>query len=341
MSDGIILGVKKWLHVTFTVNTDRTTAIYRDGVVVKTAKINHTANLLPNYGSCFIGKSQSDNISNIDAYIDDLWMFNRSLSSNEIQIVMSNSISATSLSSTKTTTASVFSTSQFKSNFSTLSTMETSISSSTNDKLMLVLSNMKLINHWNFDNNYLDLKSRAPLLIKNTSFVKDRFGNEKSAIAFNFGQMRIPVFFFRESFSILVWIFITQIDAFEQRLIHCDDQSKTNTFALTLQSGNNKNSYFSINNDIIFSKNRLPIKTWIQVGATLDSNQTVNMWYNGVSVSGEGKFKNVTKNLTWADCYIGYTSNNVPNLNLYLDDMMLFASDFTPSDINDIPTETS
>ena len=259
--------------------------------------------------------------------------------------IQPSSVFTLTFTSTITTIASINSTSLILTSTPLTSTTSSSPTSTTttlnlNDKLMVLLSNMRLINHWNFDNNNLDLKSGAPLLIQNTLFVNDRFGNEKSAIAFTFGQMRIPGFYFRDGFSVLAWIYITQVDAIEQSLLYCEDQNKTNKLTLRLQSGNNKNSYFSINSNTASgyagSQYKLPIKKWIHVGATLDSNQVANIWQNGTSVSGDITFKKFPKNLTWTDCYIGYSSINAPNLNLYLDDLMLFGAGLAESEINTI-----
>ena len=446
----------KWQHVAFTLNRGKI-VIYTDGVPVASGTTNIKPNVISNYGACFIGKSQWSNL-NINAYIDDLWMFNRGLSSEEVQIVMNSStstwtteiktstnpktssqtttiissstISASSaihakyssttskeksssysslnnLSTTSFLTSStVKSTQQVSSSeittcstqtifqiettpilkttpisknqkinstkmilkndllsknltsfsmkitslfpnriinttlktrsaitISQISTILTTTTLNPNDKMMVALSEMKLINHWNFDNNYLDLKSGKPLLIKNTSFIKDRFLKEKSAIAFNFGQMRIPGFYFRGSFSVLVWIYVSSVDAIEQRLLYCLDQNKMNNLILTLQAGNKKYSYFSINDQKLQASEKLPTRTWVQVGATLDSNRLVNIWYNGKSVRS-ATFKSFPQNLTWTECYVGYNSDNADNFNLFLDDLMLFSNGLSEDQVN-------
>ena len=469
----------KWQHVAFTFNSGKI-VIYTDGVPVASGKTNVKPNVNSNYGTCSIGKSLWNN-PNINAYIDDLWMFNRALSDDEVQIVMNNSVSiwktttssqkmtststkctSTQANTTKNTTTSikttsiqttryttnnnttitttitsstafkdytaknstgfsVFASSNKMSSFSqityfssgskltsvmltkstpspptssayssnkansttnspqttrlisiinvkttittttttftfsltetitqtttseSISLIETSTTSTTtttslitttmseNDKLYVALSYMRLINHWDFDNNYLDLKSGAPLLITNAIFTKDRFKKEKSAVEFAFGQMRIPGFYFRGSFSVLAWVYISNVDATEQRLLYCQEPSVSLKF--TLQTGNDKYSYFSINDQNLKASQKLPTKTWIQVGVTLDDNRRVNIWYNGTSVSS-AVFESFPQNLTWTDCFVGYNSNNADNFNLYLDDLMFFSNGLSSDDIN-------
>ena len=195
---------------------------------------------------------------------------------------------------------------------------------------------MTLINHWSFDNNYLDLKSGSPLSIKNTSFTKDRFGQENFAVLFSFGRIRIPGFFFRGTFSVLAWIYIVNVDASEQRLLYCLGQNKTDSLLFTLQSGNGKYSYFAVNDqNKLQVSHKLPTRTWIHVGATLDYNKVANIWFNGTSVKSV-VFRNFPENLTWSECYIGYTSDNSANLNLYLDDLMFFASGLTQEQLGSV-----
>ena len=538
-----ILGAK-WQHVAFTFNHGKI-VIYTDGVPVASGTTHIKPNVNTNYGTCFIGKSQWNNNPNIDAYIDDLWMFNRGLSADEVKMVMNSSIavltttssksrnqthttfsssSSTRLSSAKTgypqkgtttnsgSTTSMRSTatealtslsSSTKSSTTTASTMIsqssnrnsttdqsssstkptttriktttkqsnsnsrstctasmqstatnqlTSLSSSTknstlvqqsttstarmsssksrpsidnsnhpktttstrklstiqnkpiissaplqptiitrkptsslaieehqsttnaldqvsatfsittpaigsrttvplttsittttlnpNDKLMVFLATMRLINHWNFDNNTRDLKSGLPLSIERASFTEDRFNKEISAIAFDFGRMKVPGFYFRGGFSILAWVYISNVDAAEQRLLQCEDTKKENILTFTLQTGNNKYSYFSFNeHNKIQASDKLRSRQWIQVAATLSSNNIAEIWFNGKSVS-RTTFSNFPQNLTWAECYIGYTSDNSANLNLRLDDLMLFANGLTEGDINLIKDNT-
>ena len=194
---------------------------------------------------------------------------------------------------------------------------------------------MNLTNHWDFDNNVLDLKSSAPLLIKKTQFGEDRFGKKTSSIQFSFGQMKIPGFSFRGSFSVLAWIMIINPDATQQSLLYCEDKKKQNNFTLTLQTGSGKYSFFSFNNKNILTANKgLPTKKWTHVGVTLASDGYTAIWYDGKPVGEGNQFQDFSKVLSWKDCYIGYTSNNAPNLNLYLDDLMFFAASLTESDVN-------
>ena len=190
---------------------------------------------------------------------------------------------------------------------------------------------MKLINHWDFDNNFLDLKSGVPLFITNAIFTKDRFKKEKSAIEFTFGQMRIPGFYFRGSFSVLAWVYISSVDATEQRLLFCQEPSTKLT--LTLQTGNSKYSYFSINDQKTQASQKLPTRTWIQIGVTLDDKREVNIWYNGTSVRST-VFESFPQSVTWTDCFVGYNSNNADNFNLYLDDLMFFGNGLSSDEIN-------
>ena len=44
-------------------------------------------NVQLNYGMCFLGKSLYGD-SNINAYVDDMWFFNRALSQSEVVTVM-------------------------------------------------------------------------------------------------------------------------------------------------------------------------------------------------------------------------------------------------------------
>ena len=142
--------------------------------------------------------------------------------------------------------------------------------------------------------------------------------------------MQIPGFYFRGSFSVLAWIFISGVDATEQRLLYCQEQSIS--LKLTLQTGNGKYSYFSINDQNLKASQKLPTRTWIQVGVTLDDNREV-IWYNGTSVRS-AIFQSFPQSLTWTDCFVGYNSDNADNFNLYLDELMFFANGLSSDDIN-------
>ena len=122
------LEANKWKHVAFSLNNG-TILIYTGGVVVATGKTHLKPNVRSNYGSCFIGKSQWDNNPNINAYIDDLSMFNRGLSLEEIQMSMYNP--TTTMKTTTYTTPSTT---------STTSTTNSSTTSSS-DNIQMVLTN--------------------------------------------------------------------------------------------------------------------------------------------------------------------------------------------------------
>ena len=113
----------KWQHVAFTFNSGKI-VIYTDGVPVASGKTNVKPNVNSNYGTCSIGKSLWNN-PNINAYIDDLWMFNRGLSADEVQIVMNISITVWTSSTTKIKISKT----SFSSSVSSSTTLSSSISS--------------------------------------------------------------------------------------------------------------------------------------------------------------------------------------------------------------------
>ena len=128
------LEANKWKHVAFSLNNG-TILIYTGGVVVATGKTHLKPNVRSNYGSCFIGKSQWDNNPNINAYIDDLSMFNRGLSFEEIQMSMYNP--TTTMKTTTTSTKPPTSTTP-----STTTTSKSSTTSSS-DNSQMVMTNSK------------------------------------------------------------------------------------------------------------------------------------------------------------------------------------------------------
>ena len=116
------LEANKWLHLTFTLSQGKI-LLYTDGVLVANGTTNIKPNVKSNYGTCFIGKNLWNN-PNINAYIDDLAMFNRGLSIGEIQQMMN-----------RTTTTRTTSTSTSMSTSTTSTTTSTATSTSTSTEL--------------------------------------------------------------------------------------------------------------------------------------------------------------------------------------------------------------
>ena len=76
----------QWQHIAVT-KAGSLVNFYMNAVVVGGGETKQVANVSANYGSCYIGKSLGTE-ANLNAYVDELWMFSRGLSQAEISTVM-------------------------------------------------------------------------------------------------------------------------------------------------------------------------------------------------------------------------------------------------------------
>ena len=314
----------KWQHVAFTFNHGKI-VIFTDGVPVASGTTNVKPNVLPNYGTCFIGKSQWNNNPNINAYIDDLWMFNRGLSADEVQIVMNSSLSSWTSSSTISST-------------STSTSTKTSSSTSTTTASLSFLTNLGAINYWKFSNNFADaITGLSFTATQNYSFVADRKGNANSAIYFNYGYGLLPAAtYFDGALSIAGWISIISIENSTSRLLDCGS-SVSNVLGGDNVVVHYGSTVYIFNTHIGSRLHGGPAWTanvWTHLAVTLAATGAANIYVNGTAaVTGT---VTIPRAVNRDCCFLSKSNWDDGNANAYFDDVIFFNTKLSASSVQSV-----
>ena len=264
------LVINKWHHVAFTFNRGKI-VIYTDGAPVASGTTNIKPNVSANYGTCFIGKSLWNN-HNINAYIDDLWLFNRGLSSDEVQIVMN-----TSKLTWTTTTSNLVKDSS------------------------IILPRGPVAN-WEFNNNFIDSVTKTLFWTLANGYVSstfpvDRKWQTSSALQITGGVMNItkcPTIYLTHN-TLMFWFY-------PQKLT---DQTIFGFYNYDYQFRSDITAYLIIDN-ITLSVFYFPLNDWVHLATTQDASGS-SMYVNGQSMPMKSNY--VSSATIIGGCHFGSSSS--------------------------------
>ena len=321
--------IGQWTHVAFTLQNDYA-YIYFNGSLDIVGRLN-TPNVTLRR-TCSIGKSWNKANPLANMYIDDLMIFNTSLSSSAVKKAM-----------------------KFYSDFIVpTSTPIMEITMPITTSLQTTTLPAGLVNYWKFNNDFSDNVTSLNLTASTTSpgvieFYADRRGRANSVVHLEGGgYLTTTNVFFSGDFSTVLWIkpvtlssMMVVFDVFYQSFVF------QNRMTLYINSDGLIRSQINNVDNTVFaytdSNYALPVRQWTHVGVTL-VGQLANIYVNGsIDTSYLVEFPVNLSQRTL--CYFGtylqsYSYYQSPNFNYYLmanlDDIMFFNRGLSAFEINTV-----
>jgi hypothetical protein len=205
-----------------------------------------------------------------------------------------------------------------------------------------------LTHYWSFDNEQmLDQTGIAHMTQGNlTTFVEDRFGNPKSALALNGGWTQVPpgVYFDTPEFSVSVWVYPMNIGPFS-RVIDFGNGERVDNLVLSLSESISLEPYLDVFPDTFStlalrakSFQQLKLHEWQFLVVTFNETNAC-IYMNGTLTA------NLIQNFSLSpkprtNCYIGKSNWASDEMSeSYLDDLKFYNKSLTQEDILDLMNE--
>ena len=308
---------------------------------------------------CYIGFANwlypSSNVAN--AYIDDLSIYNRALSSDEIVAIMGVNLGTNAPSSTATATATATKTStststSTKTATATSTSTSTSTSTATATKVAdgsigsLLALNLTLDYFWSFNGDVVDSASSVALGAPfGTRFVADRNGNAGKAIDLSLGYLTMPsAVYFSGDFTVSAWVKVLSVQSY-QALLDCGTSTQyANEVAIYLSTYTfNYPEFCFLYNSVGFcdpkSSYTFTLGKWTHLAVVYKYNPGYTITYidavPSFTLSGMPSYPIVTRTV----CYVGYDTvhNSQPtNAQAHVDDLAIYSKTLSQAQITTI-----
>ena len=204
-----------------------------------------------------------------------------------------------------------------------------------------------LANYWPISNSLMNdvIGTADMILVANTTFTADRFGNPNSALNLNGGYTQVPAgaYFNRLQFSISVWIYPASIGS-SARILDFGNGRANDNIIFAFSYGFSNASYFTMYNGVTFigsvrSSALLKNDVWHFLVATFDTIQ-INLYINGTLV-GSSRVTNYIETVTRTLNYIGKSNwANDEYSYSYIDDLRFYRIKLSQSEIIELMTQS-
>ena len=240
----------------------------------------------------------------LNAYIDDVFFYNRMLSEAEMATVATyNSVN---VAASNTPPQSAFAALQ-----------------------------SSLAHYWTFNENYVNVVNGAlGSPVGNVSFGDDRFGTANRALSINGGYVLLPTdVYLSGDYSIAFWIRVNQFTSKMQTIIRLMTPDSTNGFYLYMFSTGSLKLFMSntISNDYMYTFFGFPLNQWLHIGFTM-SGYSLSVYANG-ALRDQKTLSVSMASALHANSMFGDGGLAAQPLYVSLDDMMFFNRALTASEM--------
>jgi hypothetical protein len=215
--------------------------------------------------------------------------------------------------------------------------------------LLCALPNDQYLTHyWPIENGtMLDAIGSAVMSQGNlTLFTTDRFGNENSALALNYGWTQVPpgIYFDTPEFTISVWVYPQSV-GLHARVIDFANLPSLDNVILMLDSNNIRLPGLIIYNDNssvnqVTSSQPLELNQWQLLTATF--NGTLMMIYINGSLTGLQTFISEMRSFSRSNCFVGQSNKNDNSYSSsYLDELRLYNKSLNETEISYLMDNTA
>ena len=254
---------------------------------------------------CYVGKSNWVADPNINAYLDELRIYNRSLDATEINELM----------------------------------IYAPNSSAVNNGSIIAASLLGLQNYWKFNNDVNDVIGGANLYNGySASFVADRFGNLNSALNLSLGFYQAPAgVYFRGEHTVSVWVFMMAFSSWARIIDFGNGASNDNIFISPSSGGNCPvTAVYSSSTCSGFLTSNIPLRlnTWTHLVHTY-AGGGCRVYLNGTLANSGPCVAPSSVNRLY--CYVGKSNwATDPYLNAYLDDLRIYNRSLNSNEVNQL-----